>query len=963
MGEDSTKGLQIFSNVHSHDASGLFYNDDFSGANDDPWADDKWIYPAGTTTTMFHIHNGDGMLNATPCNNNQFHLHHRNYIYTPNFEIRAKVSNFYTMNYNYGACSPGTIVYDVNNPATRMQFYWAYSGGHSWYTAYDAEFITDGVGYARVEPMFNWWMRITKTGTTIQWWVRDAAVGEWTLLRTVEGWTGVPPFRIHSYIMTWTINPNWELLCHEFRVVWPVGGMTVTTQTDLLNINDAYHRHEVDSFRLLEWLPGLTEGNYHTVDSDVILIDPAWANAKDCYHEVTSEEPQMAIKDYRQFRDDVIDQIPADFSANKWYTDAYNTFWTKASAGGKEGQVALCKSTIAGPSMWNWLTHSGVRDGEVLFNFYTNTIQDHQPTFWVRAGGEPPSYNRWGYNVDFYQQSGSSDWIVIYKVVPGYTRTTLGSLNLTPPGMPYQTWYWCRFRFQGDEFKAKYWAEGSPEPAAWHLEVTDDTMGAGGWIGPGCGYNTWGGNAATYYETISIATGDATASNVLVPHSCYHETDDNDGNPITVTPVVAPIDLVHPDGGEDYCYLDDNDGAAIEAYSINGAYHAHVADQANVFSINGAFHTHVIDALGVFNANAIPNSCYHETDSPEIAWPDLQVIEEAYHLHFADTFGLDLLIATAYCYHDINDNDELPIEIRQILGVNECSHEMDSDLVEGMDIALQVAEIYHAHDGPFGALTVHTLAQQSDHDIDSPLVALAVPLLVQEAYHTTDSDRIIFQLEVASSYHGHYADQLTVSITDVNNLVPAECFHFHESQQAPEGYYHLRLGVSMPVNEAIHDHIVDNCAMTTRRNLSVLESGHAMDSDNIDFNQDFIRPADGDHAVVSDNVALGVHLVIAESAHALVDEGPLALQNVFAMAVAEAFHDHVAEVPGIHPWLTVQEASCDQMVDNVAITQNCWLELSSEQWHMVDSDNIEYQALPRRGGFKYTRVVSLRRVS
>lgn len=52
------------------------------------------------------------------------------------------------------------------------------------------------------------------------------------------------------------------------------------------------------------------------------------------------------------------------------------------------------------------------------------------------------------------------------------SETSLGTQAIT---MADNTLYWVRFRANGDNIKAKFWADGSSEPSSWTLEVTDSS--------------------------------------------------------------------------------------------------------------------------------------------------------------------------------------------------------------------------------------------------------------------------------------------------------------------------------------------------------------------------------------------------------------------------------------------------------------------------------------------------------
>lgn len=72
------------------------------------------------------------------------------------------------------------------------------------------------------------------------------------------------------------------------------------------------------------------------------------------------------------------------------------------------------------------------------------------------------------------------------------TRAAIGMLHEgvstvaftdAPGGYAAGTWQTSRFQVIGDQLKVRTWADGTPEPATWQIEVTDTTITAPGWVG------------------------------------------------------------------------------------------------------------------------------------------------------------------------------------------------------------------------------------------------------------------------------------------------------------------------------------------------------------------------------------------------------------------------------------------------------------------------------------------------
>jgi hypothetical protein len=695
-----------------------------------------------------------------------------------------------------------------------------------------------------------------------------------------------------------------------------------------LTLQECFHHHNVSELRLGG--TGLNAGlgidacvHYHDIDSaDIFSINGA-------YHAHVLSRVELQYQYWLEFTGMTVGVIPPGWTER--YLGSQN--YTVQNVGQASEQALLMDSTVGTiETICSWNAMTGLVDVEILYSAYIATNQNEQPNFAVRASGSIGSEY-------FYVLSGlvTSNQLRINKWVNG-SRSQIGAavsktLNTT-------TWYWVRFRVVGSDLKAKVWAGGSSEPAAWDIERTDSAITGGGWIGPQCG--DWN-NAYWYTAAISVGTGGATANNILGVFDSNHDLADD--GPLGLTMIMGVNSAYHTHAAENVYFIED----LVVAPGI----HDHGAGTLSLFTVHGSSHVHVADHIPNFNENVLANNAYH-THAADVLNPFS--IYGAYHQHIGDIAVLAVSLTVQESAHDLVDGG--PLTIKAVLSVNDCTHSHGANAIAGMDIAIQVAETYHAHDSPAVALIVPLTAQEAYHLQQADLVGLIVSLAVQEAAHEHAADSVLFVPTLANldSYHIHLADQVTVTITEVFDLVVQPAYLFHDSQQSPEGYYNLRLGISMLVNAAFHAHVADNVATTTERNLAVIEAYHTIASDNIDFNQDFIRPADGDHVVDSDNVALGVHLVVAEAAHAVVDGGALGLQTVTVMTVAEAFHDHVAQAPGIHPWLAIQEAYHAHVVDATPITQNIWLTVSSEQYHAVVSDNIAFSALSRTT-FKYTYLV------
>ena len=60
---------------------------------------------------------------------------------------------------------------------------------------------------------------------------------------------------------------------------------------------------------------------------------------------------------------------------------------------------------------------------------------------------------------------------------------TMTSLAAQAHGITVTNWFWQRFRVNGNSLKIKTWQNGDSEPAAWGIEITDNTLTGSGLAG------------------------------------------------------------------------------------------------------------------------------------------------------------------------------------------------------------------------------------------------------------------------------------------------------------------------------------------------------------------------------------------------------------------------------------------------------------------------------------------------
>lgn len=123
-------------------------------------------------------------------------------------------------------------------------------------------------------------------------------------------------------------------------------------------------------------------------------------------------------------------------------------------------------------------------DAVALFKFRWPGGEETFPLFYVRSTNTSLD-TQGGYFVSF-DFGGDS---VAVGVGSSYSSTDLDTFAFS---FAADTWYWCRFGVVGSALKARVWADGGSEPAAWDSEVTDTTHAG---AGSGCGFTVGAGAA------------------------------------------------------------------------------------------------------------------------------------------------------------------------------------------------------------------------------------------------------------------------------------------------------------------------------------------------------------------------------------------------------------------------------------------------------------------------------------
>lgn len=195
------------------------------------------------------------------------------------------------------------------------------------------------------------------------------------------------------------------------------------------------------------------------------------------------------------------DVQPSDWTA-RWVT-ASNTWATRSKASTEGGKVLENTGTVDGRHLLSWDAvdaDANRADAEVLARVRSSSTTFGQLRLIVRGSGSAASET--GYIVEIPSTAGAD--MRISKWVSG-AQTNLGTAH----SLTFATnaWYYVRFRANGTSLKAKVWLDGTSEPSAWHIDITDSSISAAGWIGVGNLEST----GTRDFDWVSIGTNGDTA--------------------------------------------------------------------------------------------------------------------------------------------------------------------------------------------------------------------------------------------------------------------------------------------------------------------------------------------------------------------------------------------------------------------------------------------------------------------
>lgn len=192
---------------------------------------------------------------------------------------------------------------------------------------------------------------------------------------------------------------------------------------------------------------------------------------------------------------------PSDWTA-RWTTSG-ETWAVREKAGelGGKGLEHTRTTTARRLLSWDDIDADADRDNsEILVRWRSTAIGADNFSCVLRGSGAA------GTEQGYIFHNATSSTIRISRLVAG-AITAIASVSITT--LVASEWYWMRFRVNGTDLKAKFWAgENVSEPAAWSIETTDANIAGDGWVGVG--------NSATTgtrdYDDVAIGTNGDTAA-------------------------------------------------------------------------------------------------------------------------------------------------------------------------------------------------------------------------------------------------------------------------------------------------------------------------------------------------------------------------------------------------------------------------------------------------------------------
>lgn len=598
----------------------------------------------------------------------------------------------------------------------------------------------------------------------------------------------------------------------------------------------------------------------------------------------------------------------------RWYY-SYRYVEIVADASYTGGKALKAYSTFLGqPSFYWWkkpFPVQGPLDQDIITRFKLAVTTDRH--FWpcvVRGRDTWSTYYYEGYLLELYPATGKID---LKRADHSTAFTVLDTMSAT---INTGTWYYCRLQAIGTAIRAKFWADGSPEPSSWMLEATDDTYFNGV---PGVGsYASVSSSAdSPVIDYISVGTSGLQAlplGTLAVQDGNHTMVSDEIGNfPGTAVQLTIADDyLVHA--------CDQLDLAQLSVLGVLEAYHDHIGDNIDLeqqyyLSAIAAYHNH--------GANTLVIAQQHQLN-----------VSEPYHLHAID--AADLLFGP-------------------LLELDAVVHDHTA---EGITLAqvhqLSVADASHDHlaEEPTMTWTVNLAVAAADqlHAADGADLVQAHSLIVAGTYNAHASPQITLiagiPLEVFSCNHLHVPD--SPWLTGTHQLTIAAIFHAHSAAQPA-----LTGTAYLIVAAADHISTVDALALTGTHGLIVAQGDHALAIDALLITQAHALTVNASTIeATADALALTqTHFLVATDTSLALTSATFWIVQIGGITVDDSAHSMTDKLLLIFQDHALATDSIDhlQTVDALSLGQLHRLAMDapyghSHHLHLVDA--IRFAALP-----------------
>ena len=215
------------------------------------------------------------------------------------------------------------------------------------------------------------------------------------------------------------------------------------------------------------------------------------------------------------------------------------------------------------------------------------------------------------------------------------------------------------------------------------------------------------------------------------------------------------------------------------AVDIDDTSHTHIVDgsltlvENKTLSVADALHSHTADAPTLTQVHnlVVANSTHsHTADNIVLLRNFVLAVQDTLHAHTADTptpYDAGTVISANTLHAHLADN--IALTQAHTLAVQDTLHSHTVDaLVLSQAVSLIVSSTLHAHSADAVILSQNSLLSVSAtlhaQTTDNVVLQQSQLLTLQNALHGHLVDNVLFGIDVKHSYHGHYADSITILV-------------------------------------------------------------------------------------------------------------------------------------------------------------------------------------------------------